>query len=133
MIEAFTKKWEARQDALREQFAKAMPDEYKGIVTEVVRTVLHDADEYDSPDPERITEINHGDYQGTLLYVVAASGYQPSKFWAVCVNYGSCSHCDTFQAILDDGPWDAKKPNEQQLSGFMKLALHVVQEFKEIE
>lgn len=51
-------------------------------------------------DPDRIQEIDWGDYQGTLLFVVGAEGYQPSDFYTFVVDYGSCSGCDLLQAIL---------------------------------
>lgn len=127
MIEAFTKAWFANLHKMRERFTAEHPDSYEAIVKSVVQ-MLHDAsDEDEKPDPERITEIDHGDYQGTLLYVIGATGYQPSTYWAVDVGYGSCSGCDTLQAI---GGYSSDPPNDQQVTEYMQLALNVVQKLR---
>ena len=81
--------------------------------------------------PERIHKIDDGDYQGTLLFVIAAKGYQPSKYWAVSVGYGSCSGCDTLEGIKSDGDY-GESPNKQQIADYMTLALHIVQGLKQI-
>lgn len=128
MIKKFVEAWHARKDEVRAELSAAHPSGYIDIVRAVVR-ILSDTEEYGSPDPDRITEIDHGDYQGTLLYVIAASGYQPDRFWFVKVSYGSCSGCDTLQAICnyEDGP-----PSESQVDQYMTLALHVLQCMKEM-
>lgn len=128
MIAEFVERWEKNKGLLRDKFATAHPANYESIVKSVVE-ILHDEDEYDSPDPLRIHCIDDGDWQGTLLFVVGATGYQPSTYWAVKVGYGSCSGCDTLQAIsgYSDDP-----PTEEQTGDYMTLALHVVQGLKEI-
>lgn len=126
MIQKFVDKWDANKDKLREQFATAaVPERYIDIVREVVK-ILNDDDEDGSLDPERIHAIDDGHYQGTLLFVIGATGYQPDTYWAVSVSYGSCSGCDTLQSIRDDGPYDAP-PTESQINDLMTLALHIVQ------
>jgi hypothetical protein len=88
--------WEANKESLRTVFSQKHPEDYKAIVSAVV-TMLHGAiDEYGKqPDPARITEIDDGSYQGILVYVIGAVGYQPDTYWYVKVGYGSCSGCDT--------------------------------------
>lgn len=133
MIQTFVDRFMAdnAQAKLKAQFGAKHPEEYKEIVKAVVGLVTS-TDEYgdDNPDPERIHEINDGDYQGTLLYVIAAKGYQPSDYWFVKVSYGSCSGCDTLQAIhsYSDDP-----PTEDQIKQYMTLALHVVQGLKKMD
>jgi hypothetical protein len=109
---------------VREQFEQQEPNSYADIVKAVI-TMLQE-DEYDSPDPMRIHQIDDGDYQGTLVFVIASGGYQPSTYWYVKVNYGSCSGCDTLEAIRDD--FDEKK----KMADLMTLALHIVQGLKEM-
>lgn len=125
MIQEFVDRFIAAQPQLREQYRLAAPKSYSDIVKDVI-TLVADPEGYaDTPDPNRITCINHGDYQGTLLFVVAATGYQPWKFWSVLVSYGSCSGCDTFEAIgyhYDDGPTP-----ESMVDDYMTLALHICQ------
>lgn len=124
MIEEFTKAWFANLHTMREKFTANHPEDYTTIVKSVIQ-VLHDSsDKYTKPDPERITEIDHGDYQGTLVYIIGATGYQPNDYWYVKIFYGSCSGCDTLQAISQ---YSSDPPNDEQVSKYMTLALHVVQ------
>lgn len=123
MIQKFVDRYMAGKDQLRAAFAEKHPENYIDLVRAVVG-MLHDDDEYGSPDPQRIIEINHGDYQGTLLYIIGASGYQPSTYWAVRVAYGSCSGCDTLEAIR---MYSSDPPTEEQIKAYMTLALHIVQ------
>lgn len=102
MIEKFVKVWDDRNEDLRIKFSQERPESYDGIVKAVIQ-MLHDGLEgvwsSDKPDPERIHVIDDGDYQGTRVYVIGACGYQPSSYWSYLCYYGSCSGCDTFQAI----------------------------------
>ena len=52
-------------------------------------------------DVERIHEIDDGDYQGTLLYLIPCDRYQPEayEYLMTYVGYGSCSGCDALQSI----------------------------------
>lgn len=123
MIPKFVQAWDARKGEVEAQFKAEHPKDYKAIVTAVVSILGNDTfDEY--PDPSRVHQIDDGDYQGTLLFVIAAAGYQPSDYWYVRVSYGSCSGCDTLEAIqgYSDDP-----PTEQQVRDYMTLALHVLQ------
>ena len=134
MIEQFTKRWFERNHEVRAKFEAQIPDSYTHIVKAVVE-MLHDEDEYDSIDPSRIHEIDDGDYQGTLLYVIGNSSYQPTNYWYVKVGYGSCSGCDTLQAITS-GNWghdseeEAQAWKKQAVDQLMTLALHIVQGLK---
>src|SRR5574343_804391 len=127
MIEEFTRAWFANIDRMREGFSVKHPDSYREIVEAVIK-MLSDALEDDfyalRPDPERIHEIDDGDYQGTLLYVIGDCGYQPSNYWYVKVSYGSCSGCDTLQGIHE---YSSEKPTEDQVSNYMTLARHIIQ------
>lgn len=128
MIPEFVAKFDAARPALLERFKSKHPENYEAIVRAVVE-VLHDPNGYGTPDPTRIHRIDDGDYQGTLLFVIAAEGYQPSTYWAVKVGYGSCSGCDTFEAIREYG--DAP-PTDEQAKEYFTLALHVVQGLREV-
>lgn len=136
MIKSFVRRFEEKKEELRAKFAQKEPDSYTDIVTAVIE-ILSDSDGYGTIDPKRIVKIDFGDYQGTILYVIAASDYQPSDFWYVRVSYGSCSGCDTLQAIKSDyggdREWDDPKPTEKQVQSYMTLALHIVQGLKALE
>jgi hypothetical protein len=126
MIQKFVDQFKARESELRAIFAKEHPGDYEAIVKAVV-SVVGDQDDYHRPDPERIHCIDDGDYQGTLVFVIGATGYQPSDYWFVKVSYGSCSGCDTLQAISD---YSSESPNEEQIKDYLSLALHIVQGLK---
>jgi hypothetical protein len=129
VIEQFTKAWFANLHSMREKFSSKHPAEYLEVVRAVVEMLSDASDEYDKPDPQRIHEIDDGDYQGTLVYVIGASGYKPSRYWYVKVGYGSCSGCDTLQAISE---YSSDPPNDRQVSEYMTLALHIVQGLREM-
>ena len=134
MIEKFTKRWFERKDSVQEKFEAKLPSSYSDIVLAVVE-MLNDENEYETPDPARIHEIDDGDYQGTLVYVIGAAIYQPSTYWYVKVGYGSCSGCDTLESILS-GNWGHETEEEKKawkdkaVSQLMTLALHIVQGLK---
>lgn len=122
MIQQFTDRFIAARPQVEAALSAKHPEDYKSLVKLVVETVA--TDDYGQPDPERITEIDHGDYQGTLVYVIAAGGYQPDRFWYVRVGYGSCSGCDTLQAISD---YSDEPPTPRQVSEYWTLCLHIAQ------
>lgn len=134
MIQKFVDKFLKNKKVLIDQLEKEHPADYAILVKQVI-TLITSNDDYFDPDPDRITAIDYGDYQGTILFVIACKGYQPSKFWAVFVNYGSCSGCDTLQAIKEDTDeyyqYD-KPPNKRQIDQYMTLALHIVQSIRPI-
>ena len=130
MIQKFVDRFMAKKPEMEAKFSEKHPEQYLEIV-KVVIEAIHDPDEYGDIDPTRIHEIDDGDYQGTLLYVIAANSYQPADYWYVKVEYGSCSGCDTLQAINDE--WDSeKKPSKEQVKDYMTLALHIVQGIKKL-
>lgn len=139
MIEEFTKRWFEKSHAVRTKFEEKFPANYAEIVKAVVE-MLQEHDEYECPDPKRIHEIDDGDHQGTLLYVIAQGGYQPSKYWYVKVSYGSCSVCDTLKSLRSEAckwedDWIDGVDDEQKkkgVDGLMTLALHIVQGLKEM-
>jgi hypothetical protein len=124
MILKFVERFETAKPQLRERF-REKPGSYAALVKAVIEAVT-DHDDYGdhNPDPERIHEIDDGHYQGTLVYVIGAKGYQPSDYWYVRVGYGSCSGCDTLEAISE---YSDDPATESQIDDYMTLALHIVQ------
>ena len=126
MIQEFIDLFMIKKPQLEIMF-KEHPESYKEIVKNVVS--LLKTDDYSCISSERIHEIDDGDYQGTLLYVIGADGYQPDDYWYVKVGYGSCSGCDTLEAIRD---YSDDAPTETQIKGYMTLCLHIVQGLKKM-
>jgi hypothetical protein len=129
MIREFVERFQSPegQASLRAAFSKR-PDTYQDVVRAVIEVVAGSKD-WDVPDPDRIHAIDDGDYQGTLVFVIAEKGYQPSRYWYAKVGYGSCSGCDTLQAICS---YSSDAPTDDEISQYMTLALHIVQGLKEM-
>ena len=130
MIKYCLEKWDKNKSALRRALLndKKLPTcEYKHLVELAVMHILNDSRENDDYDCEwdvsKITEIDNGGYQGTLLYLIPSTSYQPSEYEYLMayVGYGSCSGCDTLQRIQrfgDDEPTPIKD--------YMTLCLDIV-------
>ena len=128
MRKEIVKQWEANKHLLEEWFKTTKQseyDEYKTIVTKVCELVLTDK----KYKLDEITEIDNGDYQGTLLYAIPEDTYQPAEYEYLftTVSYGSCSGCDTLQGISE---YSDGLPTEEQVKEYMTLALHLVQHMK---
>lgn len=117
MIPKYIEQFKRANTQLTEFFSRGHCHSYKQILQEVVR-YLEDL------DPERVHEIDDGEYQGTLIYVIGEVGYQPSSYVTARVYYGSCSGCDTLQAIHN---YSDELPTPEQVKDYMTLALHMVE------
>jgi hypothetical protein len=128
MIKEFVDRFIENKKQLESKLGKKHPETYLELVENVIE-VISDGEygEYGGINPKQVKEIDFGDYQGTKVYIIPTNSYQPSNFWSVSVNYGSCSHCDTLQSIRG---YDDELPNEEQVNEYMKLALHIVQSIK---
>ena len=128
MLLHFVAQFDKSREALRESFASYRPGNYAEIVCRVI-SFLADAEdeEYNAPDPKRITCIDHGHYQGTQLFVIGAQGYQPCVYWHVSVSYGSCSSCDSFLRAVEATDYDALELSSSTLDQLMLMSLHIVQ------
>lgn len=132
MIQEFVDIYDTYKYELQQALSEAHPASYKELVTMVINFLASHMDEYTAPRGSRIAEIDHGDYQGTLIYVIGASGYQPHDYWYVKVGYGSCSGCDTLQDIQSNGEYNSP-PTPQQTDDYMILALHLIQGLKKMD
>lgn len=138
MIQDFVKAWDANKSKLSKFIASHNQDEYgcySSIVQMLFSVVINPymaSIGQDVFDLERIHEIDDGDYQGTLLYLIPKETYQPSshEYVATFVYYGSCSVCDTLYGIQSDGNDSNKVPSKEQVKGYMDLCLHILQHCK---
>lgn len=132
MLKIIAEKWGTRQNLLREKLAQINISDlnYLDLVKATFSTIYNEEEDYLSLniDVKKITEIDNGDYQGTLLYILPFSNYQPSEtdYFMTYVYYGSCSCCDTLQHIKSLGDWEQEFPNEAQINDLMKLCEHIL-------
>lgn len=100
---------------------------YSYLVKLIVKYILNPSieDDWNKFDADKITVIDDGDYQGTLLFMIPRDTYQPSEYdyLLTYTGYGSCSGCDTLQSIQD---WEEKPPTENQVKDFMGLCKDLV-------
>ena len=79
-----------------------------------------------------ITQVDNGDYQGTLLFLIPRNTYQPAEYdyLITYVGYGSCSGCDTLLDIqsFKDGAY----LNKQQIKAFMTLSKDIVMNMRRL-
>lgn len=132
MIKFCVEQWAKNEGALREHLKSRTDLNSCGYITLVKAVVEYifnknaDFPFYDGYNANKITEIDNGDYQGTLLFLIPLNIYQPSvsEYLMTYVDYGSCSGCDTLQSIQD---WTERVLTDKQLDDFMSLCKHLVQ------
>ena len=128
MLKIIKDRWNERQDILRQKLIdgdKFNSCGYKDIVELTFDVMFNYEGAYPALATNSITEIDDGDYQGTLLYLIPFETYQPdaSRYLLTHVGYGSCSGCDTLQAIQD---WSDNTLTEEQIRGFMTLCKDIL-------
>lgn len=130
MIDEFVAAYNTNRDSIRAELAEMVTGDYPSVDARKLVELL--AKHLPDVDPERVTVIDHGEYQGTLLFILGAEGYQPSDYWAVAYGYGSCSGCDTLQAICD-GVYDENASDRARMVDQLDTeVLHLVQGLKPI-
>ena len=132
MILQFIERFQEIKLELLEQFCQKEPESYEDIFKQTIKMMFENSEDTyscdsETPDYERITVIDNGDYQGTLVFVVASKSYQPNDYWVSTVDYGSCSGCDTYQAYstYDENP-------EESAPHMLTMALHMIEAMKKI-
>jgi hypothetical protein len=128
MIQKFVDCFMSKQAEMEAELIAVPPDSYQDLVKKLISNLVDETAYSMNPDKDRIHVVDDGDYQGTKVFIIAATGYQPSTYWAIKVNYGSCSSCDTFEGIR---LYDATC-TPAQARDYWTLMLHMVQEMKEI-
>ena len=132
MIKYCVKKWNKNKDKLYNELKDDLnlnACEYEYLVRLVVKHILNgdidESSEYEQWDDTRITIVDNGDYQGTLLFIIPQKTYQPQEFEYLItyVDYGSCSGCDTLQSIQS---FSGDKPTDSQLKDYMTLCKDLV-------
>lgn len=142
MIQEVIQKWETNKSKLKQKFKTHKAHSglsYETIVKYIFEIIINDSDDdYENYDVSKMTVIDDGNYQGSQIFIIPKDTYQPSvdDYLLTHTYYGSCSGCDTLEAILSDYNWDDEIEyddqifNEKQVSELMTLALHLIQKIK---
>lgn len=134
MIEVFVERWNKYKGVLEEYFRKTEQikyNDYSDIVELLFEKIINQEEiEGYEFDIDKMTVIDDGDYQGTQIFIIPLNSYQPDETQYVVTNtyYGSCSGCDTLQAIQSHSLNEL--PDEEQIKDYMQLALHLLQKCK---
>ena len=131
MIKEFIEKWDKYKNDLEDYFRYTEQieyDEYEKIVKILFEKVVNrdlecDRDKFNTED---LVRIDDGEWQGTQIFILHKDSYQPNveEYVYTSTYYGSCSGCDTLQAISS---YDRGLPDEEQVKDYMTLALHLLQ------
>jgi hypothetical protein len=130
MIRRLTDRYVAKRPEIVAAFKTKRPEGYEDILSAALEAIRED--EYSDPDPLRITTAEWGDYQGTLVFVVACGGNQPSHHWVTKVSYGSCSWCDAFKAIQAIRCYGDEPITDSEACEYWTLGLHLVQHLRPV-
>ena len=132
MEEKMIQGWDKHKDELSENLTIELsldPDidmSYEKLIKFMYNTVLKDTSPNSQMwDLDRMTTINDGDYQGTLIFMLPEETYQPETYLSMKVSYGSCSWCDTLMGVMDYTNSVTKK-----VDGLMTICLHLIQSAK---
>lgn len=136
MIQEFNEKWFERKGDLKKVFLESHPESYEDILKTLISVVINPDQEDHLPCNSAIKTTDFGDYEGTLVFVIPNYDVYPSDFWTTFVSYGSCSVCDTLQAINSHADYDddgeLMKPTPKMAEDYLTLALHLLQRMKEV-
>lgn len=132
MLKILVEKWDKNKDKLRNALYNAdlKNVEYIDIVKltfDNIYNVDNKKHSLSDLDMGNITEINDGEWQGTLLYLIPFKTYQPAEdeYLMTYVGYGSCSGCDTLQSIQSEIP-SSGQPTEANIKDFMVLCKDII-------
>lgn len=123
MLKYCYEKWDKNKDRLEEALRKTDISrvEYRDLLVLTVDNILNEPEStYPQWESKRITQIDDGDYQGTLLFLIPEDTYQPSEYEYLMtyIGYGSCSCCDTLQSIQPDSD---EETTDDDIAEFMAL------------
>ena len=132
MVREFVEQWDKNKDKLRDYFKTTPQTEYssyKSILAQLLRLAVTHNKAGEEWDLDAIMESKRHCYHGNFVFGFNSAWDRASEFTVTYVGYGSCNGCDTLQRIqaLSD---KEDLPNEEQVNGYITLALHMVQKMR---
>lgn len=121
MMKYCLKKWNKNKSTLEKairEYSNLEDLGYEELLKLLIDNVLNVGEGHYKLASNKITVIDNGDYQGTLLFAIPFDFYQPSEgdYLMTYFGYGSCSGCDTLQYIRY-----TNTDKEQQIKDYMSL------------
>ena len=100
MLDCVKKAWADYSDNLNNLTGFYTYKELFAVSVEKVLNPYLDENLFDGLDIENITEIDNGNYQGIIIFIIPYKGGSPdiNQYLCTYVNYGSCSVCDSIEA-----------------------------------
>lgn len=143
MIKEFVEAWETNKGNLEKYFRNNEQfryDDYDKILELLIKKVINPylvekVESYPMSkglSVKNITKIDDCEYQGTQIYIIPFNTYNPDIEDYIYTHnyYGSCSGCDT---LLNISNYDEGLPTDEQVKGYMSIALHLLQKMKFLE
>jgi hypothetical protein len=127
MINEYTQLWADHQSELLQRLREEPRWSYLELFKLLIEVVINKGEH--TLCLGQVTQLDHGDYQGTMVFIVPDESYQPyvDDYIYTHVYYGSCAGCDTLEAIRDD-----YENKEQQAKDLHTLCLHLLQRCKRL-
>lgn len=115
MLKIMKELWDKNKDKLRTELSSRddlNECSYVDLVKIAFDKIYNDDSRLDNENLfiDRVHEIDDGDYQGTLIYLIPFNSYQPDPedYLMTFAWYGSCSGCDALQSAQS---WGRRKTN----------------------
>lgn len=123
----YSKAFDAARAELLESYKNDEPSGYSDLLRRTLDAVNSHSDKNkcDTFDTDRIKSVSTGSYQGNLYFLITTEGYFGDAYTA-SVSYGSCSHCDAFEACRGYG-------DDPDYEGYVRLSLHLFQSLNPIQ
>lgn len=134
MLKQVVDQWDLNKKNLEKYFRETPQSEYSSyeeILRQIIIHVLNEGNKSMNLNPEEISVVDDGNYQGTQIFLFHIERYQPDveDYYWTNNYYGSCSGCDVLLGISMYGDG---LPNENQVEDYMYLSLQLIQKIKKL-
>lgn len=128
MIKKLVEKWEANKGELESNLrsnTNLNKCNYSDLVKIAFDSIVNTGENDQILNVGNIHQIDDGDYQGTLVFLIPGDTYQPGheEYLMTYVYYGSCSGCDLLQSIRG---WGEEPVTDSQIKDYMALCKDII-------